>query len=80
MREGVGSWRDPGRRCCPVMRQRRCLLKVDRTVGGVVLFWLAADAEEFLIFWEGGWEWARLIGSYDTLGQTPHFHQPGEAA
>ena len=25
------------------------------------------------MFWEGGWEWARLIGSYDTLGQTPHF-------
>ena len=21
------------------------------------------------MFWEGGWEWARLIGSYDTLGQ-----------
>ena len=28
------------------------------------------------MFWEGGWEWARLIGSYDTLGQTPHFYQP----
>ena len=27
------------------------------------------------MFWEGGWEWARLIGSYDTLGQTPHFYQ-----
>ena len=32
------------------------------------------DAEEFLIFLEGGWEWTRLIGSYDTLGQTPHFY------
>ena len=32
------------------------------------------------MFWEGGWEWARLIGSYDTLGQTPHFYQPGQAA
>ena len=31
------------------------------------------------MFWEGGWEWARLIGSYDTLGQTPHFYQPGLA-
>ena len=28
------------------------------------------------MFWEGGWEWARLIGSYDTLGQTPRFYQP----
>ena len=28
------------------------------------------------MFWEGGWEWSRLIGSYDTLGQTPHFYQP----
>ena len=32
------------------------------------------------MFWEGGWEWARLIGSYDTLGQTPHFYQPGQTA
>ena len=28
------------------------------------------------MFWEGGWECARLIGSYDTLGQTPHFYWP----
>ena len=32
------------------------------------------------MFWEGGWEWSRLIGSYDTLGQTPHFYRPGQAA
>ena len=31
------------------------------------------------MFWEGGWECARLIGSYDTLGQTPHSCWP-EAA
>ena len=32
------------------------------------------------MFWEGGWECARLIGSYDTLGQTPHFYQPSQAS
>ena len=52
--------------------------------GGVLFavpfFLPALDSKEFLIFWKGWWEWARLIGSYDTLGQTPHFYQPGLAA
>ena len=58
-------------------------MSADGTVASapvVVFGWCAHDANEGPMFWEGGWEWARLIGSYDTLGQTPHFYQPGQAA